>query len=76
MVNRTGWIVAGVSVVALAATTLYGLRIHYRPIGVLGSPGALKPAIAFGFSTALIATVATLVIGSLLWILRDVRLRR
>ena len=64
------------SVIALATTTLYGVRIHYRPIGVLGSRGALKPAIAFGFSTASIATVATLIIGSLLWILRDVRLGR
>lgn len=63
-------------VIALAATTLYGLRVHYQPIGVLGSRGALRPAIAFGFSTASIATVATLVIGSLLWILRDVRLGR
>ena len=64
------------SVVALAATTLYGLRIHYPSDGFSRSGAVLKPAVAFGFSTASIATVGTLVIGLLLWILRDVRLGR
>ena len=65
------------SVAALAATTIYGLRVHYGGAGVL-DPGvaALKPALAFGFSTASIATVATLVVGSVLLVLRDVRLDR
>ena len=65
------------SVAALAGTTIYGLRVHYDSAGTLDRRvAALKPALAFGFSTASIATVATLVVGTVLWILRDVRLDR
>ena len=65
------------SVAALAGTTIYGLRLHYGGVGQLDPRvPALKPALAFGFSTASIATMATLVVGSVLLVLRDLRLDR
>lgn len=64
------------TVAALAATSIYGLRFNYSRVSEFGRRGALRPALAFGFSAASIATVATLVIAAVLWCLRDVRLAR
>ena len=61
---------------ALVSTSVYGLRFHYARVSDVGRRGALKPALAFAFSAASIATVATMVIGAVLWVLRDVRLDR
>lgn len=65
-----------VTIGALAATSVYGLRFHYARVSDVGRRGALKPALAFAFSAASIATVATMVIGAVLWVLRDVHLSR
>ena len=64
------------TVASLAATSLYGFRFHFARVSAVGRRGALRPTVAFAFSAASIATVATMVIGAVLWVLRDVRLDR
>ena len=64
------------TVAVLAATTLIGLTVNFHRVSDYGRRGALRPAVAFGFSAASIVAVAMTVIGSVLWVLRDVRLDR